>query len=73
MKQLTAIQIIGILLSKETDDNTKLKAFQIIRDTLGEVPATKNEVSGPDGAPLFSISKAKQADLEKLLDVINGE
>jgi hypothetical protein len=45
LKQVSAIQLIGILLSKETDDNTKLKAFQIIRDTLGEAPATKNEVS----------------------------
>lgn len=72
LKQLTAIQIIGIMLSKETDDNTKLKAFQIIRDTLGEAPATKNEVSGPDGTPLFAISKAKQEDIDALLDKMNG-
>lgn len=73
LKQLGALQIVAILLSKETDDNTKLKAFAVIRDTMGEAPATKNEVSGPDGTPLFAISKAKQADLEKMLDIINGE
>jgi hypothetical protein len=49
LKELSALQLIGILLSKDTDDNTKLKAFTIIRDTLGEAPATKTEHSGPDG------------------------
>lgn len=39
MKELSALQMVGIMLSTETDDNTKLKAFQIIRDTLGESPA----------------------------------
>lgn len=73
LKQVSAIQLIGILLSKETDDNTKLKAFALIRDTLGEAPVNKSEVSGPDGAPLFSISKAKQAEISDLLDKINGE
>lgn len=33
----------------------------------------KHEHTGPEGAPLFAISKAKQEDLEKLLDAINGE
>lgn len=41
LKQATAMQIIAIALSKDTDDNTKLKAFQIIRDTIGEQPETR--------------------------------
>lgn len=52
LKQASALQLVSILLSSETDDNTKLKAFQIIRDTLGEAPATKTEISGPDKGPI---------------------
>jgi hypothetical protein len=73
LKELSALQIVGILLSRETDDNTKLKAFSLIQATLGEAPATKNEVSGPDGTPLFGISKAKQEDIDKLLDLMDGK
>lgn len=46
------MQMLGILLSSETDDNTKLKAFQIIRDTLGENPVNKAEITGKDGAAI---------------------
>lgn len=52
LKQASAMQIVGILLSSETDDNTKLKAFQIIRDTLGESPVTKTEHTGKDRGPI---------------------
>lgn len=51
-KELSAIQLVAMLLSKETDDNTKLKAFQIISAQIGEAPATKSEVSGPDGGEI---------------------
>ena len=49
IKEASAIQLIAILLSPETDDNTKLKAFQIIRDTIGESPINKMEHSGEIG------------------------
>lgn len=49
LKEASAMQMLGILLSSETDDNTKLKAFQIIRDTLGESPVLKSEITGKDG------------------------
>lgn len=52
LKEASAIQMLGILLSSETDDNTKLKAFQIIRDTLGENPVNKAEITGKDGAAI---------------------
>lgn len=52
LKDASAMQIIGILLSAETDDNTKLKAFQIIRDTLGESPIAKAEITGKDGGAI---------------------
>lgn len=44
-----------------------------MKGTYKEMFAERTELTGPDGAPLFTISKAKQADLEKLLDAINGE
>lgn len=43
LKTASAIQLVAILISPETDDNTKLKAFQIIRDTIGEAPILKTE------------------------------
>ncbi len=46
LKKKAAVQILAILLSKETDDQTKLKAFALIRDTIGEAPTNKNEHSG---------------------------
>lgn len=52
LKEASAMQMLGILLSSETDDNTKLKAFQIIRDTLGENPVNKAEITGKDGAAI---------------------
>lgn len=52
LKEASAMQLVGILLSGETDDNTKLKAFQMIRDTLGESPVQKTEVTGKDGAAI---------------------
>lgn len=32
--------------------NGNVKAFETIRDTIGEKPVTKNEVTGADGMPL---------------------
>lgn len=52
LKEASAMQLVGILLSSETDDQTRLKAFQIIRDTLGESPVQKTEVTGKDGAAI---------------------
>lgn len=46
LKELSAIQMVSLLLSSETEDNTKLKAFQVIRDTLGESPTEKHEHTG---------------------------
>ena len=44
-----------------------------MKGTYKEMFAERTEVTGPDGTQLFGISKAKQEDLEKLLDAINGE
>lgn len=52
LKTASAMQLVGILLSSETDDNTKLKAFQVIRDTIGENPINKTELTGKDGGAI---------------------
>ena len=73
LKKASALQLVGILVSPETDDNTKLKAFQIIRDTIGEAPATKSEITGKDGGAIeIGLSAPAQADIKNLLDKING-
>ena len=73
LKEAGALQIVAILLSKETDDNTKLKAFQIIRDTLGEAPPTKNEFTGKDGAPVqldINTAALTVEDKRKMLELM---
>lgn len=52
IKELAAIDLVSMLISTEIDDNTKLRAFQIVRDTIGEAPPTKSEVTGKDGQPI---------------------
>ena len=73
LKQASALQLVGILLSSETDDNTKLKAFQIIRDTIGEAPATKAEVTGKDGGPIqtFDVSRLSPTEADALLTLMD--
>ena len=44
-----------------------------MKGTYKEMFAERTEITGPDGTPLFAISKAKQADIDALLDKINGE
>ena len=48
-KEAAVYRLIKMLLSDQTDDNTTLKAFALIRDTIGEAPVEKKELSGPDG------------------------
>jgi len=38
------------LINQALDGN--VKAFEVIRDTIGEKPADKQEITGKDGAPL---------------------
>jgi len=52
IKELAAIDLVAMLISTEIDDNTKPRAFQIIRDTIGEAPATKTEVTGKGGGAI---------------------
>lgn len=52
------------------------KSLEILREMLDRAhgkSTQRQELSGPNQTPLFAISKAKQADLEKMLDIINGE
>lgn len=42
--------MIKALVKQAIDGN--VKAFETIRDTVGEKPITKNEVTGADGMPL---------------------
>ena len=52
IKELSVAQVIAILISPQTDDNTKIKVFQMVRDTIGEAPAAKSEVTGKDGGAI---------------------
>lgn len=52
-KELAALKILGIAIGKTSSDEARMKAFQIIRDTIGEKPTDKQELTGKDGAPLI--------------------
>lgn len=52
IKEESVLQLVAMVISEKTDSNTKLKAFQLIRDTIGEAPVTKNEHSGPNGGDI---------------------
>lgn len=45
-KEALAITVIQIGLSKKAKDKDKLKAFRLIRDTIGEAPKERLEVTG---------------------------
>lgn len=83
---LEVIEIAGTLKDEKNDypvivracaqELTGKRKRDILNDMLDRAHGRsmqRQEVSGPEGAPLFAISKAKQEDLEKLLDAINGE
>lgn len=54
-----------------------VKAAQFIRDTAGEAPATKTEITGKDGAPLVQkvfVSDEERKEIDnKIDDIINGK
>lgn len=53
-----------------------VKAAQFIRDTAGEAPITKTELSGKDGSPLIQkvfVSESETVEIDnKIDDLING-
>lgn len=61
------------LAAKELLGKRAIEIFKEMLDRAHGKSTQRQELSGPDGTPLFAISKAKQEDLEKLLDAINGE
>lgn len=52
LKEASALQMVAMLLSPDTEDNTKLRVFQLVRDTIGEAPIEKSEISGPSGGEI---------------------
>lgn len=54
-----------------------VKAAQFVRDTAGEAPINKTEVTGKDGSPLvqkvFVTENEKQEIDNKIDDIINGK
>lgn len=55
-----------------------MKAFEVIRDTLGQKPTDKQEISGFNGEPLtvkkIFITKQEQEEIDKHIDdVINDK
>lgn len=53
LKEASVLQLVSMYFSKETDDNTKLRIWQTMRDTLDEAPVNKQEITGKDGTPLM--------------------
>lgn len=55
-----------------------IKASQFVRDTVGEMPITKTEVTGKNGAPLVQkvfVSEKDKQEIDKQIDEIikNGK
>lgn len=57
--------------------NGDVKACQFVRDTSGETPVTKTEVTGKDGMPLVQkvfVTEKEMAEIDqKIDDLINGK
>jgi len=53
-----------------------VKAAQFVRDTAGEAPITKTELSGKDGSPLIQkvfVSESETVEIDNTIDdLING-
>lgn len=52
-KQAAALKMLAIVFSKDSGDADRIRAFQTIRDTIGEKPTDKQEITGKDGTPLM--------------------
>lgn len=52
-KQAAALKMLAIVFSKDSGDADRIRAFQTIRDTIGEKPTDKQEITGKDGQPLL--------------------
>ncbi len=64
-KELVTARAVRILLDEDTNDKDFLKAFEIIRDTIGEKPIDKHQVSG---------SQEERDSFDALIDAIrNGK
>ena len=54
-----------------------IRASQFVRDTVGEMPITKTEVTGKNGAPLVQkvfVSEKDKQEIDKQIDeLINGK
>lgn len=63
----TAEAITVALLEKAL--NGDVKAYEVVRDTLGENPKVKQEISGPDGGPVeHKVSPAISCLLDSLAE-----
>lgn len=52
-KQAAALKMLGIVFSKDSNDADRIRAFQVVRDTMGEKPTEKQEITGKNGANFF--------------------
>jgi len=54
-----------------------IRACQFVRDTSGETPVTKTELTGKDGSPLIQkvfVSENETREIDKKIDdIINGQ
>lgn len=41
-KEAAALRMISLMIKPDSDDNTAIRAFEKVRDTIGEAPETKN-------------------------------
>jgi hypothetical protein len=61
------------LAAKELLGKRAIEIFKEMLDRAHGKSMQRQELSGQDGAPLFGISKAKQEDIDKLLDLMDGK
>lgn len=53
IKEASVLKLVSMYFSDETDDNAKIRIFALIRDTIGETPIVKKEITGADGKDLI--------------------
>jgi stress response protein SCP2 len=64
------VVLLARQFQKASDGDTK--AFEVFRDTAGEKPVIKSELTGKDGAPIDSNILITQEELKKRADEMRG-
>lgn len=71
-EDVTNIMVMVCAMVREVIDEGNVQAFNTLRDTMGEKPVDKKELTGKDGAPL-SLDRINVDSVKNLKDKINAE